>query len=267
VITIYVESAVVAVLGLCVTFAPPELTVAVACAGGAILLFIMVYGVRWLEYHEFLEASASFTSAARQARWVIQDKINARDVALLIRKADSFEKLAEIVEDSAPLFRFSHMELRYGSLQRHLPPHIAGELHTARFCKLEYPIPQPVAKPNDFVTLNIWCTTEALRRPVGAERVARILGPAISSWLEVGRLPMPAPTTTPAVAAATATATVTATILPVPAAATPTTATPQPERERPRRPARPAHASDGERAPGIAMVAKPGARGGEELRS
>ena len=261
VIAIYLEATVVAVLGLCVTFAPPELTVAVACAGGAILLFIMVYGVRWLEYHEFLEASASFTSAARQARWVIQDKINARDVAMLIRRADSFEKLTEIVEDSGPLFRFSHMVLRHGSLPRHLPPHIAGELHTARFCKLEYPIPQPVAKPNDFVTLNIWCTTETLRRPVGAERVARILGPAISRWLEVGRLPVPTTTSTPAIATATATASATA--LPV---AT-TTPSPQPERERPRRPARQAHNNDGERIPGIAMVAKPSSRGGEELRS
>ena len=259
VIAIYIESAVVAVLGLCVTFAPPEFTVAVACAGGAILIFIMVYGVRWLEYHEFLEAGASFTSAARQARWVIQDKINARDVATLIRKADSFEKLMAIVEESAPLFRFSHMELQHGSSQRHLPTHIAGELHTARFCKLEYPIAQPVAKPTEFVTLNIWCTTETLRRPVGAERVARILGPAISGWLEVGRLPIPAPTSTPAIAAATATSTTT--VLPVPAAA------PQPERDRPRRPARPVHSSDGDRMPGIAMVAKPNSRGGEELRS
>src|SRR5437868_1385158 len=247
---IFAESAVVAVLGLCVTFAPPELTVAVAVACAGILVFIMVYGVRWLEYHEFLEASKSVTSAARQARSVIQDKINARDVAMLIRKADSFEKLAEIVEESAPLFRFSHMELRHGALARHLPPHIAGELHTARFCKLEYPIAPPSAKPNDFVTLNIWCTTELLR-PVGAERVARIIGPAISGWLDVGRFPVPAPTptSTPIVASATATASTTTAAIPV----APSLA----ERERARRPARAAHGSDGERVASIAMVAQP----------
>jgi UDP-GlcNAc:undecaprenyl-phosphate GlcNAc-1-phosphate transferase len=254
---IFVESTVVAILGLCVTFAPPELTVAVAVAGAAILLFIMIYGVRWLEYHEFLEASASFTSAARQARWVIQDKINARDTATLIRKADSFEKLTEIVEDSAQLFRFAHMEIRHGALDRHLPPHIAGELHTARFCKLEYPIASRVAKPNDFVTLNIWCTTEALRRPVGAERVARIIGPAIAAWLEVGRLPIPGPTAAPAIAAATASNTVGAVQIAPPA--------PQPERERNRRPARPPRVGD-ERGASIGMVAKSNSRG-DEMRS
>ena len=261
VIAIYIESAVVAVLGLCVTFAPPEFTVAVACTGAAILIFIMVYGVRWLEYHEFLEASASVTSAARQARWVIQDKINARDVAMLIRKAESFEKLTSIVEESASLFRFSHMELRQGSSPRHLPPHVAGELHTARFCKLEYPISTSLAKPNEFVTLNIWCTTETLRRPVGAERVARILGPAISGWLQVGRLPLASPTSTPTIAAATAAATTA--VLPVAA----TAPLPQSDRERTRRPARPAHGTDGDRMPGIAMVAKQSARGGDEIRS
>jgi UDP-GlcNAc:undecaprenyl-phosphate GlcNAc-1-phosphate transferase len=260
VIAIYIESAIVAVLGLCVTFAPPEFTVAVAVAGGAILLFIMVYGVRWLEYHEFLEAGASFTSAARQARWVIQDKIHARDLASAIRRAETFDALASIVEEAASTFRFSHMELRYGALARHLPPHIAGELHTARFCKLEYPIAQRAAKPNDFVTLNIWCTTETLKRPVGAERVARIIGPAISSWLEVSRLPVPT-TATPAVAAATATVSTTATAVQMPSAPP----IPQPERERRRQP-RPAHMSDGERIAGIGMAAKQNSRG-DEMRS
>jgi hypothetical protein len=245
---IYVESAVVAVLGLFVTFAPPELTVAVAVAGAAILLFIMVYGLRWLEYHEFLEAGASLTSAARQARWVIQDKINARDLATLIRKADSFESLSSIIEESAPTFRFSHMELRHGALSRHLPPHIAGELHTARFCKLEYPVAQRVPKPNDFVTLNIWCTTEALRRRVGAERVARIIAPAIAGWLDVGHVPQPAP----------------APAMPITAPATLSGA--QGERERPRRAARPGHSMETERAAGMAMAAKPQSRG-DELRN
>src|SRR5205085_3875860 len=184
--------------------------------------------------------------------------INARDVATLIRRAESFEKLAEIVEESAPLFRFSHMELRHGALARHLPEHIAGELHTARFCKFEYPIAQSATRPNDFVTLNIWCTTE-VHRPVGAERVARIIGPAISGWLEVGRLPLSAPTSTPLVAAATATTSNTATAVPI---APPM---PQPERERPRRVARPAHAGD-ERVATIGMAATPNSRG-DEMRS
>ena len=254
---VYAESILVAVLGLFVTFAPPRLTVAVAVAGGTILLFIMVYGVRWLEYHEFLEASASVRSAARQARWVIQDKINARDVATLIRKAESFEQLASIVEDSASLFRFSHMELGKGSSPRHLPDHIAGELHMARFCKLEYPIAHPSQKSSDTLTLNIWCTTEGLRRPVGSERIARILAPAVASWLEIARLPVP---TAPSTAVTT---TLAAGAAPVAATKPAQFPSPPAERERPRRTGRPQHAGDPDWRPGIGMAARGPARSDE----
>src|SRR6185437_13768503 len=68
---IYAETAGVALLGLSVTFAPPAVTVAIAAAGGAILLFILVYGVRWLEYHEFLEAGTVLATAAPRARVAI----------------------------------------------------------------------------------------------------------------------------------------------------------------------------------------------------
>jgi hypothetical protein len=109
------------------------------------------------------------------------------------------------------------------------------------------------------VMLNIWCTTESLKRPVGAERVARIIGPAISSWLEVGRLPVPAPAAAPVVTAATATASNAVAPMPL------TQPLPQHERERPRRPARSAHAGD-ERVANIGMVVKPSSRG-DEMRS
>ncbi|HKO18492.1 MAG TPA: MraY family glycosyltransferase [Acidobacteriaceae bacterium] len=244
---IYIESATVAVLGLCVTFAPPQLTVAVAATGGAVLLFIMVYGVRWLEYHEFVEAGASVASAAKQARWVIQDKIHARDVAYLIHRADSFDRLASIVEESAQLFRFAHMELRWGASPRHLPEHIAGELHSAHFCKLEYPILQHGSRPNDLVVLNIWCTTGALPHPVGAERVARIIAPAVAVWMGKGAFVPPA-TVTQSIAAASPNG-------------------PAERAHRHQRSVASSHAIDGERTnASTGMVAKPSSRG-DELRS
>ena len=61
-------SAVIAALGLSATFAPPEFTAAIATAGAALLVLILVYGLRWLQYHEFFEAGASLTSAARSGR-------------------------------------------------------------------------------------------------------------------------------------------------------------------------------------------------------
>ncbi|HKO11608.1 MAG TPA: MraY family glycosyltransferase [Acidobacteriaceae bacterium] len=239
---IYVESGLVAILGLCVTFAPPELTVAVTVLAGAVLLFIMVYGVRWLEYHEFIEAGASVASAAKQARWVIQDKINARDLATLINRADSFDRLAAIIEESASLFRFAHMELRWGASQRHLPEHIAGELHSSHFCKLEYPICQNSSRPNDLVVLNIWCTTGIISHPVGAERVARIIAPAVAGLLGHGQFAPPVTITQAAAVAA-----------------------PNSQTERSHRHPRGTYSTDGER-PIAGMVAKPQSRG-DDLRT
>jgi hypothetical protein len=207
--------------------------------------------VKWLEYHEFLEVGASFTSAARQARSVIQDKINARDLAMEIRKAETFEQLNAIIEESAPTFRFAHMELRYGTSPRHLPAHIAGELHSTSFCKLEYPIPQRTMKRNQFVVLNVWCTTEPLPRPVSAERVARIISPAISTWMEMGHL-----------APAAAQGMTTTSVSPQAKSATSTSAAV----ERPHRHMRSGQGLEADRASGAPMAAKPASRG-DEVRS
>ena len=97
-----------------------------------------------------------------------------------------------------------------------------------------------------------------LKRPVGAEHVAQIIGPAISSWSRVSQFRPPPPV----VAAATATASTSTA-----AVAMPIAATAPPERERRRQP-RPAHMSDGDRdrLAGIGIAAKPSSRG-DEMRS
>src|SRR5213592_2508744 len=74
---VYAKSAFIALLGLSVTFVPPEMTLAIAAVGVALLFGIFAYGIRWLDYHEFLEAGASFASAMRKARGIIQDRILA----------------------------------------------------------------------------------------------------------------------------------------------------------------------------------------------
>jgi UDP-GlcNAc:undecaprenyl-phosphate/decaprenyl-phosphate GlcNAc-1-phosphate transferase len=187
---IYLHSFVIAALGLSITFVPPRMTIAIAAAGGATLLLIMVYGVRWLEYHEFLEAGASVASAARKARTVIQDKINARDVATLIRGAATLDDVSEILVQSAKTFRFVHMQL--GSSERTLPQWVRTGLWKSQYWKLEYPIAPRLHLPGvaqDSVVLAIWCSTDIFGRPAGAERVAQILAPAIASWLTMaGRL-------------------------------------------------------------------------------
>jgi UDP-GlcNAc:undecaprenyl-phosphate GlcNAc-1-phosphate transferase len=187
---IWVQSLLIAGLGLCVTFAPPAMTLAIALTGVAVLCFIMVYGVRWLEYHEFLEAGASVASAARKARTVIQDRISARDIARVIQNAASLAQVELILQESAPLFRFAHMRL--GCSRRELPQHVVLGVATSQLWKLEYPVapPQYVAAmgQTDPLVLSIWCHTNGGRHPAGPERVAQILAPAIAAWLTAERI-------------------------------------------------------------------------------
>ena len=175
-------SAVIAALGLSATFAPPDFTIAIAVAGAAMLVLIFVYGLRWLQYHEFLEAGASLTSAAMRGRTVIRDKIHARDVATLLRGATTFEQLSTTLEESAASFRFVHVELQGRSDTRQLAEPVAVQVCGAATWKLEYPIERPGSTLVQPIFLSIWCTTAGWGTTAGAERVAQILAPAVADW-------------------------------------------------------------------------------------
>lgn len=175
-------SAVIAALGLSATFAPPEFTFAIATAGAAILVLIFVYGLRWLQYHEFFEAGASLTHAALTGRAVIRDKIHARDVATLLRNADTFEQLTTILGKSAADFRFVHAELEGCGDTRQLTEPTPVQMHTARTWKVEYPVGRQDSMLMHPIVLSIWCAIPSHDRPAGAERVAQILAPAVADW-------------------------------------------------------------------------------------
>lgn len=175
-------SAVIAALGLSATFAPPEFTIAIAGAGAVILVLIFVYGLRWLEYHEFFEAGASVTSAARNGRAVIRDKIQAREISALLRAAHSFDHLSAILEQCASSFRFVHVELQGRSGTRQYVEPLTVQMHGASTCKLEYPITRPDGRITHPILLSIWCATDTPGSSAGAERVAQILAPAVADW-------------------------------------------------------------------------------------
>jgi hypothetical protein len=50
--------------------------------------------------------------------------------------------------------------------------------------KLDYPIRISADGKMSFYVLSIWCSPEQSARPYGAERVARVLGPALQQWCE-----------------------------------------------------------------------------------
>lgn len=187
-VAIYIEAVAVAILGLSVTFAPPAATLAIAAVGGAILVFVFVYGIRWLQYHEFLEAGTVVASAGARMRGTIRDTISARDIARLIAIAGSIEQVNAILEDAAEIFRFAHM--RIGGAMAGTPAHVLADTPLPRVWKVEYPIITAKGESvedslrGDSMVLTIWCSMATRVRSASVERVAEILAPAVAQWSE-----------------------------------------------------------------------------------
>jgi UDP-GlcNAc:undecaprenyl-phosphate GlcNAc-1-phosphate transferase len=179
---IYSSSAALAAFGFSATFAPPEITLIITAGGVGALIVVIGGGIYWLEYHEFFEAGSSVASAMRNARSVIRDKINARDMAKAIRVASTREQVETLLQESAPKFRFSHMTLTDLESRKRAPGRHTQELQALRLWKLEYPILANGSHDHNALCLTIWCSLSVAQRPAGAERVAQILGPAITAW-------------------------------------------------------------------------------------
>lgn len=182
-LVIYASTSVVAGLGLLAAFAPPEVTFITTILGVAILIALVAMSISWLQYHEFSEVGSSIAHAARKAPSVIRDKINARDIANVIRQAHTIEEVQAVLEDSAPTFRFAYMKLSTPETRSRMPGPITQELQALKLWKLEYPIVYGNPEHYDGLCLTIWCDLGVSQRPAGAERVAQIIGPAIAEWV------------------------------------------------------------------------------------
>ncbi|MDB4875802.1 MAG: UDP-N-acetylmuramyl pentapeptide phosphotransferase/UDP-N-acetylglucosamine-phosphate transferase [Gemmatimonadetes bacterium] len=184
---IYLESAGVALFGLCTAFAPPELTVAMTAGCVALFVAILVAIVRWLGYHEFLELSDSIVAMTRDARGVLQRGIAAREVARAIADADTFDEVVAVLERSAPALHCAYVTLGPEELGPARDIELGSE---RRLWKLDCPI---VPSRRDIVAnevpgvdallLTLWYRTGEPAAPTGTEHVARILTPALTNWI------------------------------------------------------------------------------------
>ena len=185
---IYSAATSVAALGLLAAFAPSEITFMTSIIGLLILFGMIGISISWLQYHEFSEAGSSIANAARNGPSIIRDKIQARDIAAVILKANTLEEVQKVLEESATQFRFAYMKLATPESRRRLPGRITQELQALKLWKLEYPIVHGAPEDYDGLCLTIWCALEEAQHPAGAERIAQIIGPAVAQWATSGKL-------------------------------------------------------------------------------
>ena len=188
VILLYLVATALAVVGLLLVFAPPPAVVSVAIAGGGATLLLILYGLRRLQYHEFIEAATVIISSVSRFRQVIRDRITAQDLVGLLRFAKDLDQINAILEDNASSFQFLHMEV-CNEATPGPGPLVLFKGHAARAWKLDYPVtPHDFVEGKDYV-LRIWCNPQVGSTPYGAERIAGILAPVLEQWMvEVGPL-------------------------------------------------------------------------------
>jgi UDP-GlcNAc:undecaprenyl-phosphate/decaprenyl-phosphate GlcNAc-1-phosphate transferase len=182
-VLLFLVAAGLAMLGVVLAFAPPPVVTATAFGGGAACVGLLLFGIRRLGYHEFVEAGAVVTSGAARLRQSIRDGIHARDVAQVIARAESVEHLQAILSDNAGVMGFLELAFcREGapeSARASLSPEMA-----ARAWKLDFPLVLEGEETADPYVLRAWCDPPRDGGVPGSGRAVRVLAEAIRAWLE-----------------------------------------------------------------------------------
>jgi hypothetical protein len=171
----------VAVVGFSIAFAPPRVTLTLATLGAVLLFVGFFYGVRWLNYREFLEFGASVASVLRNARSHVRNKVIAGDIALQIPDAASFAELNDLLRDSAGELGLIDARVVAGpqaitDMRRIAPPE-------QQPLRVDFPITWSQDGRVNEAFLRIWCARPDGYGHIGVERIASRLAPAIEQWL------------------------------------------------------------------------------------
>jgi UDP-GlcNAc:undecaprenyl-phosphate GlcNAc-1-phosphate transferase len=189
-VILWTLSAGMAGFGLLIALTAPFVAASMAILGVVAAAVMLIYGTNVLSYHELTVAGEVLMSAPSRARRVISDQIIALDLTAQFHNAQTVGEVSEILSAAAMQFGFLGMELSGEDVaidrmsERVLPAHWAW--------KLDYPIRVSGDARTVAYVLSIWCSPEQSTRPYGAERVARVLGPALQRWFEgraEGRVP------------------------------------------------------------------------------
>jgi hypothetical protein len=146
---------------------------------------LLIYGTNLLSYHELIVAGEVLMSAPSRARRVISDQILALDLTALVHNAKSADEIAKILGSAGAQFGFLAMQLTGGEIEQSSR---TDELSAGSWAwRLDYPIRLGGHDAVPSYVLSIWCSPELSTRPYGAERLAKIVGPALEAWFEAER--------------------------------------------------------------------------------
>lgn len=198
---LFVLAAGLAMFALILFFAPPRLVWLISAVGGGACVALLLFGIKRLGYHEFVEAGAVVTGGPRRIRAAIRDRIHARDVSHVLSHAESLEHVHAILADNAEvmgllsvaLCRCSSAEAMRGTL----PAHVA-----VRALKIDFPV--GFDDDGDPLVLRAWCDGRDPHALPDLTRVVHLLAVAVHDWIHrepAVAAPQPRPAAVPRAAA------------------------------------------------------------------
>lgn len=174
----------VAMAGVLVAFAPPQLTLALFVATMVFFFVASVSAVRWLQYTEFVELGAACWSVLINGRSVLREKIRAGDLAEQIAAAETFDQLQSVIDEAGGDLHVLSMELLFNETRgrsRHLLRLSSGTPP----CRLDYHLRDGDGDRHGEFLLRIWSSRDgrSMSGHPSAERIAARIGPAVEKWM------------------------------------------------------------------------------------
>jgi hypothetical protein len=168
--------------GLLLALTAPFVASPIAILGLVAVAVMLIYGTNLLAYNELIVAGEVLFTAPSRARRVISDQIRALDLIAMLNHAEEVDDVATILSDGASQFGFLGLEL-IG--ERVIGSKVADRILPSSWSwRLDYPVGPGPEGPGTGYVLSIWCSPDTGGRPYGAERIARVLGPALYQWFE-----------------------------------------------------------------------------------
>jgi UDP-GlcNAc:undecaprenyl-phosphate GlcNAc-1-phosphate transferase len=201
VVALYVMAAGLAVIGVLLASGPQKTVAVTALAGAGASVALLLFAIKRLGYHEFVEAGAVVRSGMLRVRQSIRDQIHARDVAQVLARAETLLHVQAILQDNAPALGLLYATVCRESSAEGARAELPAEC-AARAWKLECPIAAEGTADVDPLILRVWTEAPDDLRLLTADRTARVLAAAVRDWLADGPArPHPVPAPVPHVAA------------------------------------------------------------------
>jgi UDP-GlcNAc:undecaprenyl-phosphate/decaprenyl-phosphate GlcNAc-1-phosphate transferase len=179
VVLLYLLATALAVVGVVLALGPPRMVTYFAVGGAGASAGLLLYAIRRLGYHEFVEAGVVVTSVVARLRGRIRDQIHARDVAHVIALAESQDHLQAILADNAETLGLLHATVCRES-ERDLGRRTLPEAVRARACRLDVPVAD-AGDSADPLVLRVWWDGRPETWPA-SERVVQVLADAVGDW-------------------------------------------------------------------------------------